>query len=304
MNFNQLGYFLLMFDERSFVAAAHKASLSSQGFTKAIRSLEQEIGVPLFYRDRDGLQRPTAYAEVFRDFCRQTLDAYDKICLRFEGMRACDRPTLIIAAAIGSLSVLGIDFVTKFQSLHPEINVICNDMPDLDAEQALRDGRADVGLIVMPTGDDLACNHVASCERYVWVNADSPLASRQNILLQDLDGIDIAIVGPTFKWYHTFLSECRTAGVSPGSIITSSEMTWLHQFARDGRGAAFTAQTVLPAFENDDKVVAVPMRGYPYEIGVARRTDAELAARTVAFIDYCRPAKGRGIVERMKEFFA
>ena len=46
MNINQLRNFSLMYGETSFVAAARKAGVTSQGFTKSIRELEAELGVP------------------------------------------------------------------------------------------------------------------------------------------------------------------------------------------------------------------------------------------------------------------
>ena len=110
---------MLMWDEETFVAAARKAGITSQGFTKSIRSLEAEIGVPLFSCDGAGRQRPTAYAEAVRAFCQRTLDAYCDMQEDIGRLRAADRSPLAVAVASGTLSLLGIDFFDGYRALHP-----------------------------------------------------------------------------------------------------------------------------------------------------------------------------------------
>ena len=43
-----MDYFLKAYQERNYTAAAKLVPMSAQGLTKAIHSLEGELGVPLF----------------------------------------------------------------------------------------------------------------------------------------------------------------------------------------------------------------------------------------------------------------
>lgn len=74
MNTNQIDYFLKAYRERSYTAAAKLVPMSAQGLTKAIHSLEGELGVPLFENDANGRIKPTPYAEEFKVFSISQLD--------------------------------------------------------------------------------------------------------------------------------------------------------------------------------------------------------------------------------------
>ena len=64
-----MDYFLKAYQERNYTAAAKLVPMSAQGLTKAIHSLEGELGVPLFTAGDGGKVNPTPYAEEFRAFC-------------------------------------------------------------------------------------------------------------------------------------------------------------------------------------------------------------------------------------------
>lgn len=105
LNLNQLRNFMLMWDEETFVAAARKAGVTSQGLTKSIRSLEAEVGVPLFSCDGAGRQRPTVYAEAVSAFCQRTLDAYCDMREDIGRLQAAGRSPLAVAVASGTVDV-------------------------------------------------------------------------------------------------------------------------------------------------------------------------------------------------------
>jgi len=54
MTFEQIGYFLVLADEKSFVCAARRCGISQPSLTNAIKSLETALGAPLFQRTARG----------------------------------------------------------------------------------------------------------------------------------------------------------------------------------------------------------------------------------------------------------
>lgn len=60
MNFQQVQYFLAVYEERSFTRAARRCGVAQPTVTKAIRELEGKIGGALFVRRRQqGETTPT-----------------------------------------------------------------------------------------------------------------------------------------------------------------------------------------------------------------------------------------------------
>ena len=64
-------YFILAYESPSFSAAAAKVPMSPQGFTKAIRNMERELGVSLFTMDEDGSRVATPYAHEFYEYAKR-----------------------------------------------------------------------------------------------------------------------------------------------------------------------------------------------------------------------------------------
>ncbi len=288
VNTNQIDYFMKAYDERSYTAAAKLVPMSAQGLTKAVHALEGELGVPLFRAAEGGKVSPTPYAEEFRAFCLEWRDARDRMQAAFRRLDGQASETIRLAASIGSFSLLGMDLISGFRKEREGVDVCCDDLPDLKVEEALRDGSDTLGITVLPTGDGLATVPLASCDRYVWVSADDPLAARGEVCIRDLEGRSVALVGPTFKNYGLLLDALDREGVRVADITTLSEMTWLHQFAKSGSGVAFTARSVLPLYEDDRDVVALLFRGMPYEVGISWLATHRLTDAEEAFVAACR----------------
>lgn len=288
VNTNQIDYFLKAYDERSYTAAAKLVPMSAQGLTKAVHALEGELGVPLFKSAEGGRVEPTPYAEEFRAFCLEYCDARERLRAAFRRLDGQAAETIHLAVAIGSLSLLGMDLISGFRKEHDAVEICCDDLPDLKVEDALREGSDTLGITVLPTGEGLETVSLASCERYVWVAADDPLATRREVGIRDLEGRSVALVGPLFKNYGILLDALEREGVRIADLTTLSEMTWLHQFAKSGSGVAFTARSVLPLYEDDPSVVALLFRDMPYEVGVSWLATHRLSEAEEAFVEACR----------------
>lgn len=187
-NSNQLDYFMHVYHEGNFAAAARMVPMSAQGLAKAIHALESELGVPLFTTGENGSQKPTLYAEELHQFCEARSKLYDQLREGFRRIDGRARETIHLAASIGSLSLLGMEFVSSFTRDNPGVDVICDDLPDVRVEDSLRSGLDTLGITVLPTPEEFKTVDLAVCDRYVWVNALDPLARKRQLDVRDLAG--------------------------------------------------------------------------------------------------------------------
>ncbi len=303
MNTSQLDYFMRAYECRSFTRAARCFPMSAQGLAKGVHALERELGVTLFQTVTDPGSNasrlvPTPFAEELRLYALEVADSRRRLDEAFARLGARRGERVRLAAAIGSLGLLGMGFIPGFRRDNPDVELVTTDLPDMDVEAALRSGSHEIGLTVAPTdGEAFKTIPLAHCDRYVWVARDDPLAARRRapraprahdgaVDVRDLEGRDVALVGETFKNYPLLMGALRELDVHPRQIITSAEMVWLHQFAREG-GVAFTAETLLPLYADDDAVVALPFVGMPYEVGVSWLATHELTDAERRFVDAC-----------------
>lgn len=70
MELHQARYFLAVFEARNFTRAAERCSVSQPALSKAIKQLEDELGGPLFHRERGGAKLTTLGELVLPRFLR------------------------------------------------------------------------------------------------------------------------------------------------------------------------------------------------------------------------------------------
>lgn len=94
-------YFILAYESPSFSAAAAKVPMSPQGFTKAIRSMERELGVSLFTMDEDGSRVATPYAHEFYEYAKRVRAERNLLAAAFDRIASSGYVELRIACSLG-----------------------------------------------------------------------------------------------------------------------------------------------------------------------------------------------------------
>lgn len=288
MNREQLEYFSVAYRTHNFAAAARLIPMSAQGFAKSIRSLEAELGVALFEKDENGLQIPTAYADRLIDYATETERDYLDLQKSFRQISAAENQEVLLGTSLGIMGFLGSDFLERFNQRHPEIGVTYSEMNDTLCDDGLADGTYGLAFTLAPYRSEFATVEVYSTEVCLWIKADDPLSKKERISIDDLEGRSIAMPGHEFKCYQNIMKRCDEHGVRPASVLVSSEMFWLYNFALEGRGLAFSARHLgdLPFF-NDGRVRCIPLDDIEWRIGVSILPKHEVTEAESQFYRYC-----------------
>lgn len=78
MELRHLRYFLALAEELHFGRAAARANIEQSPLSRSITQLEEELGVPLFIRSRQGGTSLTPAGEALRDQARDILTAIER----------------------------------------------------------------------------------------------------------------------------------------------------------------------------------------------------------------------------------
>lgn len=276
----ELRYFVAVAEELHFGRAAELLGMAQPPLSRAIRQLEQRLGVRLFDRDRRGVALTDAGAVLLRE-AEPALHAVVAAARRAQ--RAGEgRRSIVLATKAGASHAL----------LQRLLDTIASspDVADVDVllcevgEQAimLRDGRADVALMHRPV-DDLS--GVDDEELFIEgqvaiVPADHPLASREHVTMAEISRVPDL---PLARWP-------RIGGTYPDGpgpeVRTQSQIAQLVALGKtllvipaSSRAWQWPEHVAIPVTDAPEvtTVIAWPAHSHSREIAAVVRTATTLA---------------------------
>ena len=252
MELRHLRYFVAVAEELHFGRAATRLNIAQPPLSRQIRDLEREVGAPLFARTARGAEL-TAAGKAFLPEARLTLaqaERAQRTALRAsKGEIGRLRVGFIEAATYSPIlpNVLG------FFRMHlSQIGLSLFEMSSAEQEEALRDGRIDLGMLDNPPPDAARWLHVEPVYSDPLVAAlpeSHPLAARERLALGDLAS-DQFVLFPRSgapRLYDDFIANCRGAGFSPRVVQQAAGWHTLSGLVGAGVGTGFVPRSLAHA---------------------------------------------------------
>jgi DNA-binding transcriptional LysR family regulator len=253
MKLSQLQMLVAVADHGSFSAAAAELDCTQSRISHAIAELERELGTRLLARSHGG-SLPTEAGLRVLDKARQMLHLEDSL-------RASARETASIEGrvrvacfrSIGThlLPYAAEALATRHPGLVLDIDDGCNDR--LEVIDALRAGRADVGIAQLPVEDGFVVHPYVADDYMLVVPAarhfDVPVTWDQ------LDGLPFIRLGCSGA--DAILARCRAAGLDAPAARTLGNDTSIA--AMVARGMGWSILPRLATFPEDDEVRVLPL---------------------------------------------
>lgn len=147
MDLRQIRYFMLIYEHRSFTAAARKANVAQPALSTQIRHLEEELGVALFERSSGGVI-PTEQGRKFYELCTPIRDGVDFAKQQmlnlasadevFGGVR-CGFPPSFFRRFLGRT-------ISEFSTLYPNVELSVSEGYGGTLKEWVRDGILDFAV--------------------------------------------------------------------------------------------------------------------------------------------------------------
>ncbi len=151
---SQLRVLIAVAEQRSFSAAALRLEMSQSAVSHAIATLENSLGVILTSRNRQGAYL-TPVGERITDHAQAILRHSGEIIKEAALARGLDGGQIRIASFRSVATHLLPSLIATFHQRFPAITLSLTEHDDyLLVEQALREGRSDIGFTFLPTGQE------------------------------------------------------------------------------------------------------------------------------------------------------
>jgi DNA-binding transcriptional LysR family regulator len=154
LKLSQLRALVAIADMGSFSEAALRIDLSQSAVSHAIATLEEELGVVLLSRSRQGAVL-TPIGEQITNDARQVLRSLESICHKAEMAKGLQAGEVRIAAFRSVATHILPDVIRQFRQKYPSISVAIDEKFHFHlVEDDLRQGKADVGFTYLPTTNE------------------------------------------------------------------------------------------------------------------------------------------------------
>jgi len=151
---SQLRALVAIADTGTFSDAALQLDLSQSAVSHAIATLEEELGVVLLSRGRQGAALTPLGEEVTAE-ARQTMQSLETIGQLAQQARGLQQGRVRIAGFRSVATHILPEVIQQFRSAHPNLQVRIEEYHQArQVEQEVRQGRADIGFSYLPTPRD------------------------------------------------------------------------------------------------------------------------------------------------------
>jgi DNA-binding transcriptional LysR family regulator len=268
----QLRYFVAVAREGSLTHAAATIPIAQQSLSAQIRSLERQVGAPLFERGPRGVELTEVGAALLKE-AQPLVTHADRAFDRVRRAAVGERQTLSVGflPSVGNYVVPPV--VRAFSKTYPEIALYTEDLPIAGLVDRLRDGRLDAGLTRPPLVDDLATEVVLSEPVAAVLPAGHPLADAESLDLADLAN-EPWVLTPRSSWepwHRKYDRDFAAAGFVPQIVQRGSSVQSLLALVAAGLGVTrlpLSARTL-----RDTGVAFVPLHGESADVVVAWLND-------------------------------
>jgi DNA-binding transcriptional LysR family regulator len=283
MEMHQIRYFVALSESLNFTRAAEKCNVTQPSLTRAIKLLEDELGGPLFNRERNQTHL-TELGQLMEPHLREVLDQSRAARARASGFFALRNARLKLGVARGvTLGALD-DTLRRFVSAYPDTEIAMHDDRPSELREALR--RGDFELVLLPQRahdlDDLHYYPLGEDRLFVILPEAHQLAAVELVPLVQL--ADEALVcGDGCPFWEAADRAFREQGlnVTPKAIATRAE--WMFELVGAGVGVGVAAHhTDLPR-----GLVSRPVEGMALvrEINLTTKRGRLYSPPVKAFVD-------------------
>ena len=299
VNLRQLDVFLAVVEEGSFSGAARVAMLTQSTISQHMAALEEELGVQLLERSRNGVVLTEA-GKILRKHARSLVGELRATETAIRRHRGIEQTTLRLGVSTIPGAYMVPVVLAKLGEQFPQLNVVVlqGDSRTTIEWLTAREIEAGVvgnrfeerGLTFAEVGEDRIC---------LVVNRQHPWAKRGTLAARDLhEGVFVARE-PGSGTGATVNEALRDAGIDPARLRTRAEiggMEAIKAAVLAGVGASFLSHVAVARDVERGDLVIVPVKGLtiarPFYL--VRRSGRDLAPATEAFWKLMLEVHGRG----------
>ncbi|HET6220497.1 MAG TPA: LysR family transcriptional regulator [Acidobacteriaceae bacterium] len=245
MEVRQLQTFCVLAEELNFTRTAERVYTVQSNVTSQIKSLEAELGSPLF----DRLAKRVVLTEAghrFRPYAEKALAAMDEGC---RAVKFGSEPAgpLHIGAPESVLTYRLPEVLKLFRKRYPRVELIFRPDSDNKLADELESGKLDLAISMsdLVAGDQLSSIKMRSEDIYLFATPDHPLANAKKVYPKDLSDQTLLLTEAGCGYRKKLDMQLASAQVRPQHVTEFSSVEAIKQCVLAGMGIGLLPEIVI-----------------------------------------------------------
>ncbi len=290
MEIRHLEYFSEVARQLSFTKAASTLHVSQPSISKAIKNLETELGIPLFYRSKQ-LELTDAGKAVLVN-AQHVLHAFQNLTAELSDITELKKGEI----KIGIPPIIGAAFFSKiisqFKALYPTVEILLTEVGSKMIKQGVDDGSLDIGLICNTPlkNSSFEAVQVIKDPLMLIVHDEHPLAVYSEIPLADLEYEPFILYRDDFTLYDRILEECSKNKFYPNIVCQSSQKDFMIEMVEAKLGITLLPSKIANSIHNERiKTLKLRHSNLNLELGLIWKRNKYLPFAVKEFINLAEP---------------
>ncbi|PZU22170.1 MAG: LysR family transcriptional regulator [Shinella sp.] len=243
MELRTLRAFVEVVRRGGFSEAAKTVFTTQSAVSKAVRQLEDELGLTLL--DRIGHRSTlTAAGEIVYRRALTMLAERDDLLAELEEFRGLKRGRLRLGLPPIGSDALFAPLFAIYRSRYPGIEIQLVEHGSKRLEELVRDGEVDLGGSLLPVSEAFDWQEVRLEPIHVLLPEDHPLASEEAIPLERLKDMAFILFDAGFALNPIILEACQSRGFEPQVAARSSQINFIVELVAAGLGVGFLPRLI------------------------------------------------------------
>lgn len=286
MKLSQLQYFQAVCKYGSISKAAEIIHITQPSISNAIRQLEDEFGLNLFYRVNGRLR----LTEAGKEFSGHVNEILRKVENTERRMASLGQESSVIKVGIPSVigSALFPTIFSGFNAVRPDVSFEIHEFNTLESLDLLNSGVLD---IVLTTTNEvyrpqMKIHIIRRSPLYFFTNSYHKLAENPVVSVEEFKDTPLILLKENTYQYKAVEALFHAHGCEPNVIHTTNQLATIQHFVRSGLSSTVVIRELMP---EDNGLVAIPIKETQnIDIGVIWKADAYLPDALAQFIAFVR----------------
>ena len=237
MELRTLRAFVEVIRQGGFSPAAKVIAATQSTVSKAVKQLEDEVGVPLL--DRIGHHStPTAAGNIVYRRALKILAERDDLITELDELRGLKRGLLRLGLPPVGSSTLFAPLFATYRGRYPGIEIRLVEQGSARLEEMLLAGDLDLAVSLLPVSDAFEWQEVRREPLVALVPAGDPLADRSTIAFAELKDHPFILFEKGFALNRVVVETCRQQAIEPAMAARSTQIDFMVELVAARLGVA------------------------------------------------------------------